>query len=884
MDNSKDKQVIVEPSDSYQIPPEYQVYLDPNFDPQEFANSVLNNEPYHSTDISQFASGDVSSVLSKLNMGIEDITKQIRSQVTTHHLKLLTKASSVAALDRPLQSVKNALQQLEANLERLNKKIGNRHATLEDALGRLDRYQAAAELSRKTSRFVTLAKRLEAQIAELDLNPLNQRDNNPDNSQNDPSTSTSRDQHEIVLAESALTLSELEKLLDSELETASVEATSPTEASPQTVCSIRSLTAIQPHVQAIVLARKKVEEQMTRILNQGLVQLDRSMLSSSFQTAYNLSILDRSVGSMIFELTELISKRIKLAFDLNSLAREAGANDPQPTSSFGYKSRARTEPTSATLPHWTSVLWGRLEGLIDDLSTCCVKVYTLEKVLEWKKDPITGVPFLEVVTNHGSMLEERPSTVFWTTLSGALSKETRETLRTSNFIAQTLTANYPHLLRLFQEFFSRISLHTHTIYNSSTQSPETILTLRAVLPLENIYLNRSMNKMTEAGSGRADKLTTVLANELDAARFDPLLVRSVARKAKEVVENYLKRIENKIVTDYQSTSLVGPVATSSQITNIEIFNNLSDLSRILTRSMQDYPDEIKKIMEPSITLTEKICEGIISPILVSIQRELNMIIAKMHNQFRPNTANGGSIYMQELRAKLALVRHEILARLDASHLEPILLELTVEILRSFMFHASLMSPLTETVKLRLAGELAELEFEVSQFLAHETQGGRRMSGPGTFLSAPGSTEVMDEKGDSREEEGRMEVTVQLDNLKIFRQLLFADRPSEVDNLLRQSSLDRLHIIHHLFVKSQSELDNNNNDTSTEDHQKILLIHQRNAWSPAEYARWVLEYRRSNMALEPLNILKSFLVDFLDSSSTSSDSSLQWLHLARQFFD
>jgi ABC-type phosphate transport system auxiliary subunit len=259
-------------------------------------------------------------------LGIEDITKQIRSQVTTHHLKLLTKASSVASLDRPLQSVKNALQQLEANLERLNKKIGNRHATLEDALGRLDRYQAAADLSRKTSRFVTLAKRLEAQMAELDLNPLNQRDNIQDTSPKSPSGSTSKDQHEIVLAESALTLSELEKLLDSELETASVEATSPTEANPQTVCSIRSLTAIQPHVQAIVSARKKVEEQMTRILNQGLVQLDRSMLSSSFQTAYNLSILDRSVGSMIFELTELINKRIKLAFDLNSLAREAGAN------------------------------------------------------------------------------------------------------------------------------------------------------------------------------------------------------------------------------------------------------------------------------------------------------------------------------------------------------------------------------------------------------------------------------------------------------------------------------------------------------------------------------------------------------------------------------
>ncbi|KAI9619378.1 hypothetical protein KEM48_006290 [Puccinia striiformis f. sp. tritici PST-130] len=487
-----------EPADSYQIPPEYQVYLDPNFDPQEFANSVLNKEAYHSTDTTQFGSGDVSGVLTKLNQGIEDITKQIRSQVTTHHLKLLKKASSVASLEQPLQSVKNALLQLESNLEKLHKKIGNRHSTLEDALNRLDRYQAAAELSRRTSRFVTLAKRLETQMAELN-------------------ESHSRIV-EIILAESALTLSELEKLLDSELESAisitEEEPPNPSSIDPisqQTACSIRALKVIQPHVQAIVAARKKVEEQMSKILNQGLVQLDRPMLSSSFQTAYNLSILDRS-----------LKKPAQMVY-------------PQPTSSFGYKSRARTEPTPSTLPHWTSTLWTRLEGMIDDLSTSCVKVYTLEKVLEWKKDPITGLPFLEVVTSTGSMLEERPSTVFWTTLSSALSKETRETLRTSNFIAQTLTTNYPHLLRLFQEFFARISIHTSTTYNTSFQSPETILTLRAILPLENIYLNRSVSKMNEAAnSGRVDKLTTTISNELDAARFDPLLLRSVTKNLRKL--------------------------------------------------------------------------------------------------------------------------------------------------------------------------------------------------------------------------------------------------------------------------------------------------------------------------------------------------------------
>jgi hypothetical protein len=92
-------------------------------------------------------------------------------------------------------------------------------------------------------------------------------------------------------------------------------------------------------------------------------------------------------------------------------------------------------------------------------------------------------------------------------------------------------------------------LHTHTLYNAATQSPETVVTLRAVMALENVYLNRAAAKMADAGAApaaRADKLTSLIVNELDAARFDPLLVRSVARKAKEAVDNYLKRIENKV--------------------------------------------------------------------------------------------------------------------------------------------------------------------------------------------------------------------------------------------------------------------------------------------------------------------------------------------------
>lgn len=60
-----------------------------------------------------------------------------------------------------------------------------------------------------------------------------------------------------------------------------------------------------------------------------------------------------------------------------------------------YKSRVRTEPTNATAPQWTAALWSRLEALGGELADCCIKVYTLEKVLQQKKDTVTQTNFMD---------------------------------------------------------------------------------------------------------------------------------------------------------------------------------------------------------------------------------------------------------------------------------------------------------------------------------------------------------------------------------------------------------------------------------------------------------------------------------------------------------
>ena len=57
------------------------------------------------------------------------------------------------------------------------------------------------------------------------------------------------------------------------------------------------------------------------------------------------------------------------------------------------------------------------------MADCCIKVYTLEKVLVVKKDAVTKVGFLDEAMK---VLENKPSTTFWAALGQSLEKQFRE--------------------------------------------------------------------------------------------------------------------------------------------------------------------------------------------------------------------------------------------------------------------------------------------------------------------------------------------------------------------------------------------------------------------------------------------------------------------------
>jgi hypothetical protein len=239
-----------------------------------------------------------------------------------------------------------------------------------------------------------------------------------------------------------------------------------------------------------------------------------------------------------------------------------------------------------------------METLIQDLGAVCIKVYTLEKVLGLKRDMESGVSFLD------EAMSVRPSSL----LEGAdLDAEGEAGARQQTELAlldgpfpvirnsssrndQTLELRPIHLQQRLPStpqaaagvLFHYRGTYRHCLLSVSAEvrlsflscpsvsldergdSPETVLVLRAILPFETLYLNRSSTRLTESvassfsissslSSSFTNRPATVptaneglsaaraVVNELDAARFDPLLVKAVAKGASKALESFVTK-------------------------------------------------------------------------------------------------------------------------------------------------------------------------------------------------------------------------------------------------------------------------------------------------------------------------------------------------------
>ncbi|KAG6333689.1 hypothetical protein ID866_5396 [Astraeus odoratus] len=852
---------------------DYSVFARPDFDANEYANAILAGEPYPYPSVSNTVSSsqaqtqtridrtrigtglgtasilepareDISIAISKLDVGIEDVSKQIKALVTTHHEDLLQHASNVRQLSGSLASVRRGLDDVESSIERLRQKIRVPYQSLQVYVTRLQRIHQANDALRRTARFYLLQKRLEAQMAELaGYESVANLKEGHGKTAGAPGTDSGPAEHqeekERVIAKAALSIAELGALLDDAPEGLDGSSQSSASANEDALLGstdpipLRSVNAVAAYIPLISDARTKVTREMEAMVIEGLTSLasfDQSLIASSLQTAYNLRVLPSLVARLVGDLSEVVEDRIRNTFDLSSISKEILAKEPQQVSQgLLYKSRVRTEPTNVTAPQFAAALWVRLEALVEQMSGCCVKV----------KDPFSLT------------VENKPSSTFWTSLAKSLEKYTRDAAKSSTFLQQTLASGYPKLLRLFHEFFASIAVHTDTVYTQTYQSAETILVLRALATFEGLYLSRSSTRLNEMvaqafsagirappGANEAIGIIRTVTNELDSARFDPLLVRAVAKNVATSLENVATKADTLIATDRSAVSLLGPLATPQQILNGQVASYLYHCWVKLDKLMEEHSNAVSAIIKPSIDKIHSGYDHVIEPLLTAIRREIAAIVCRLHRVDLERAVDpmagmaGSSLYMKDLVDKLNFIKTGVLNNFAPEATRLCLPNIVKYVIRIFVLHASIAKPLGESGKLQLTTDMTELEFTLNAFLVNNPQSKR-----GSNLESIGE---------------------EYKTLRAMRPLLFLEN-SHLASPERTAGLPPLVVLHHILVRSP-----------------IPLPHTLHGWQEAEYVRWVEEHSSQ----DALSLIESTLSHWEKGSDRTDKNGEEFVRLAR----
>lgn len=228
------------------------------------------------------------------------------------------------------------------------------------------------------------------------------------------SASAGEGEKELELAKAALSVAELDLLL--------APPDDDGEEQPESTAGLQSLEFVAAYAPVVDKARDTIITEMEAMVVSGLANLNQPLLSSSLQTAHNLRLLPELVSNLVADLNDAVTIRVNRAFDSVAIGKEVAGKETSHAIKFTTR-RPTSEPSSVNLPQWTAALWTRLERVIEDVANCCIKVYTLEKVLRIKRDAITQTEFLDEVMKK---LDEKPSFTFWTTLAKAFEAQCKD--------------------------------------------------------------------------------------------------------------------------------------------------------------------------------------------------------------------------------------------------------------------------------------------------------------------------------------------------------------------------------------------------------------------------------------------------------------------------
>ncbi|KAL6117157.1 cog5 [Pungitius sinensis] len=743
----------------------YTDFLADNFDVKTYTAQVI----HHAV---------IAEQLAKLAQGISQLDKELHSQVVARHEDLLSQATGIESLEGVLQMMQTRISALQAAVDRIRTKIVDPYNKIVARITQLARLQMACDLLRRIIRILYLSKRLQGQLQ-----------------------GGSRE-----ITKAAQSLNELDYLSQG--------------------VDLSGIEVIENDLLLISRARLEVENQAKRLLEQGMEIQNPTQVGMALQVFYNLGSLSATIGSVVGGYRMTIHDNITRALDIKGLT--------QPTNTRGAPGRA-VLPTPGNTAAFRAALWTNLEKLMDQICAACRQVQHLQKVLMKKRDPVTHVCFIDEIIKDG-----KPDILytFWNDVTNTLSEELHRATEASSFLKQALEGEYPKLLQLYNELWRRLQQYSASLQGALTSSggidmsldisaaetesqdlftheqqdynPEQALK-DSLQPYEAAYLSKSLSRLFDPinlvfpmggrnppSNDELDSIIKTISSELNVASVDPKLSLAVSKNAAKTVQLFCVKSEQLLCTQGEASQVIGPL-TEGQRRNVTVVNSLYRLQQAIAKIISgsgSCPPVTAEAFSSSLEAVQVLMSSAVQPLLQSVSDSIEAIIITLHQEdfSGPLSCPGKpdvpcSLYMKEMQGFISRVMADYFRHFQCvDFIYESTEALAQRAIELFIRHTSLLRPLGEGGKMRLAADFAQMELAVAPLC-------RRVSDLGKPY--------------------RM--------LRSFRPLLFqnseliASSPA-VGDLIPYSTL-----LHFFFCRAPSELKS---------------PHQRAEWSVARYSQWL----------------------------------------------
>ncbi|XP_014663844.1 PREDICTED: conserved oligomeric Golgi complex subunit 5-like [Priapulus caudatus] len=593
----------------------------------------------------------IAEQLGKLASGISLLDKELHSQVAAHHKDLLSQATGIESLEGVLEMMNTRIQSLQSSVERIRGKVVDPYKKIASRTVQLRRLQATCDLLRVIIRVLYLSRKLKSQLE--------------------------GGTREITKA--ALSLSELDYL------TKDVD--------------LSGVDVIEKDQKFIKQARRDVDSQAQRLLKQGMESQNQTQVATALQVFYNLGCLKDTVDKVVGCCREGLHENVKTALDIRVIQQ----SQPPPDRGKGGPGRAAM-PTPGNTAAYRATLWTNMAKLMDNIYSTCSQVEHLQKVLEKKRDPVTHVCFVDELLKDGSITIVQS---FWEAVTQILTEEFSKAANDSSFIKQAFDGEYPKLLRLYNDLWKRLQQFTAKLTISasldgleatgnsalsSDYSPEKAMR-HSLLAFENAYLSRSLSRLFDPinlafSSGpyssptndEVDGIVKTVASELNVANVDTSLSIMIGKNVAKTIKLFTVKCEQLLLMDSEATQVIGP-ATESQRQNAGVVNTLYRFHKAINKvlsGLSGFPPPAISYMQESLEDVVELMQAALQPLLMAVSDTTGAIVLTLHQE-------------------------------DFSQVQPI----ACQCIEQFVKQASLVRPLGEGGKMRLAADFAQMEAAIS---------------------------------------------------------------------------------------------------------------------------------------------------------------------------